>query len=95
MIVATKVMYCNPHNLLSLCSVTHSERRAGWSLFTLVPCWLSLWLPEEPDSRSGSCEQSYAAVPGGAQEELHDLTSLLRFLFTHTHTNPTLDKAKA
>lgn len=72
--------------LLSLLRVAHSNCRAGWRLSTLVPRGLGLWLPEEPGGGSGPGEQSHAAVPGGAQEELHDLKSPMRFLFTRVCT---------
>lgn len=60
--------------LMSLCSVARSNCRAGRRLVALVPRGLGLWLPEEPGGGSGPGEQSHAAIPGGAQEELHDLT---------------------
>ncbi len=53
-----------------------SDRRAGRRNCPHVSRRIGLWLsePERESGAAGPREQSHSTVPGGAEEELHDLT---------------------
>ncbi len=68
--MASKVTLC------SLSCHSLSVRRAGRRNCPHVSRRIGLWLsePERESGAAGPREQSHSTVPGGAEEELHDLT---------------------